>query len=230
MPISATNSVASAADTASKTAKINALGQEQFLTLLIAQLKHQDPLNPSDPTEFTSQLAQYSQLEQLFNLNDSMSQLTAAANSSERYNALGLIGQEVVVEGNTFALGDGPAQVGYKIDGMVAGASVTIKNSAGQTVATLKATDLSEGNHFLTWDGRDSNGNSMAPGTYSISINATNMDGTNATLTPLVHAQVTGIDLSGPEARIITSSGEYKISALYGAFVKNQNATGNTSG
>jgi len=210
--------------------KNNTLGQEQFLTLLIAQLKHQDPLNPSDPTEFTAQLAQYSQLEQLFNLNDSMNQLTAAANSSERYSALGLIGQEVVIEGNTFALGNEPAQVGYRIDGMVTGASLVIKNSSGQIVTTLKATDLSEGNHFLTWDGKDSSGNNMAPGTYSIVINATNADGANATISPLVRAQVTGIDLSGPEAKIITAAGEYKISALHGAFIKNQNATGNASG
>ncbi|MCL2341264.1 MAG: flagellar hook assembly protein FlgD [Proteobacteria bacterium] len=229
--VNATNSATPAAtSSASSTAKLSALGQEQFLTLLIAQLKHQDPLNPSDPTEFTAQLAQYSQLEQLFNLNDSMKQLAATANSSERYSSLGLIGQEVVVEDSVFALGTDPVQVGYKVDGAVTDATLTIKNSLGQTVATLKATDLSAGNHFLTWDGKDANGNAMAPGTYSITISANSAAGTSGTVSPLVRAQVTGIDLSSPEAKVITAAGEYKISSLYGAFVKNQNTTGNTSG
>ncbi|MCL1981029.1 MAG: flagellar hook assembly protein FlgD [Proteobacteria bacterium] len=227
--VNPTSSGAAATAAAATTSKTNALGQEQFLTLLIAQLKNQDPLNPSDPTEFTAQLAQYSQLEQLFNLNSSMDQLTAAANSSERYSALGLIGQEVVVENDEFALGDNPVQVGYRIDGSVSDASVVIKNKYGQTVATLKATDLSAGNHFLTWDGKDSAGNTMAAGTYSISITANNTDGSSATVTPLVRAQVTGIDLSGGEAKIITALGEYKISALYGAYT-NQSSTGSSSG
>ena len=159
--------------TASKTtSKASALGQEQFLTLLVAQLQNQDPLNPTDATEFTAQLAQYSQLEQLFNLNDSMDQLATAQNNSERLSALSLIGQDVVVEESEFTLGAEPVQIGYKIDGTVTDANLLIKNSSGKTVATLAAKDLSAGNHYLTWDGKDSSGNTLAPGKYSITIDA----------------------------------------------------------
>jgi len=221
-----------AAATAAKTAatsKKNALGQEQFLTLLVAQLQNQDPLNPADPTEFTAQLAQYSQLEQLFNLNDSMDQLAAAQNSSERLSALSLIGQDVVVEDSTFTLGSDPVQIGYKIDGTVANASLVIKNSSGKTVATLAASDLSQGNHFLTWDGKDKSGNAVAPGSYSITIGATNSAGESATVAPLVRGEVTGIDLSGSEPMIVTGSGEYKISSIFGAYNSKQNAVDNSS-
>jgi len=207
-----------------------ALGQEQFLTLLVAQLQNQDPLNPSDPTDFTAQLAQFSQLEQLFNLNDSMDQLTGATYSSQLYGSLSLIGQEVVVENDQFILGDNPVQIGYRIDGNVNEASLVIKNSSGQVVATLNASDLSAGNHFLTWDGKDSSGNTMAAGTYSISITAKNANGTNATLTPLVRAPVTGIDLSGTQAKIVTALGEFKLSSVYGAYTNQKNTTGDSSG
>jgi len=223
---SATDATTKTTTTSSKT---NVLGQDQFLTLLVAQLQNQDPLNPADPTEFTSQLAQYSQLEQLFNLNDSMDQLTAASNSSQRYAALSLIGQEVVVEESKFALGTDPVQIGYKIDGSVSDASLAIKNKAGKTVATLKASDLSEGNHFLTWDGKDSNGNALAAGTYSITIDAENADGKSATVSPLVRSTVTGIDLSGSEAKIVTALGEYKISSLHGAYNSSQGTTSGSS-
>jgi flagellar basal-body rod modification protein FlgD len=216
--------------TAAATGKKNALGQEQFLTLLVAQLKNQDPLNPSDPTEFTAQLAQYSQLEQLFNLNDSMDKLSAAQNNSERLSALSLIGQDVVVEESDFTLGAGAVQIGYKVDGTVTDANLLIKNSSGKTVATLTAQDLSEGNHYLTWDGKDSSGNTLAPGKYSLTIEAGNTGGTSATVAPLVRSEVTGIDLSGPEAKIVTALGEYKITSIHGAYNKNQSATTGNSG
>lgn len=215
--VSGTSSTNTSTST-TKSTKKTALGQDQFLTLLVAQLKHQDPLNPSDPTEFTSQLAQYSQLEQLFNLNDSMDNLTQATSTSERYSALSLMNQEVVVEGNKFTLGSDPVQLGYKIDGTVSSASLVIKNSAGRTVTTLNAKDLAEGNHYLTWDGKDAKGNRLTAGSYSVSIEAKDATGASATVTPLMRTTVTGIDLSGSEASIVTGLGEYKISSLYGAY------------
>ncbi|NLX18688.1 MAG: flagellar hook assembly protein FlgD [Desulfobulbus sp.] len=218
------------ATTKTNATKTSALGQEQFLTLLVAQLQHQDPLNPSDPTEFTAQLAQYSQLEQLFNLNDSMKLLAMAQNNSERLSSLSLIGQEVVVEESEFSFQAAPVQIGYKIDGAVSDASISIHNALGQTVAVLKAGDLSAGNHFLTWTGRDSTGNSLPSGIYSITISATGADGYSATVSPLVRSEVTGIDLSGREAKIVTALGEYTVSSIHGAYNRNQRTTDSSAG
>ena len=231
IPTTASTAAASATAKPATTSsnKTTALGQEQFLTLLVAQLQNQDPLNPADPTEFTAQLAQYSQLEQLFNLNDSMTQLASAQNNSERLSALSLIGQEVVVEESEFTLGTDPVQIGYKVDGTVSDATVLIKNTSGKTVAMLPAQDLAEGNHYLTWNGKNSSGNALAAGTYSISIEATTADGKSATVAPLVRSKVTGIDLSGSEAKIVTALGEYKISSLHGAFNSNQSPTSGSS-
>lgn len=215
---------ATASATTTAAAKSKTLGQTDFLNLLVAQLKNQDPLNPSDPTEFTSQLAQYSQLEQLFNLNDSMGNLTTAQSNSERLSSLSLIGQDVVVENSDFTLGEQAVQVGYRVDGIATNVKLEIQNSDGKTVATLKADDLSEGNHFLTWNGQDASGATLPPGTYSIVINADGSEGTSATVSPLVRAEVTGIDLSGSEAKIVTGIGEYRVSAIHGAYNRTQTA------
>jgi len=218
-----TTATAAATATASKTtSKTKTLGQSDFLNLLVAQLKYQDPLNPSDPTEFTSQLAQYSQLEQLFNLNDSMTSLATAQNNSERLSSLSLIGQEVVVEGSDFTLGEEEVQIGYKVDGTVTGIKLRIEDSTGKTVATLSAKDLSEGNHFLTWNGQDNAGNKLAAGKYTIVADATASTDKTATVSPLVRAEVTGIDLSGSVPMIVTGLGEYKVSAIHGAYNKTQ--------
>ncbi len=207
----------SSGSTTSSTSNTQALGQDQFLTLLVAQLQNQDPLNPADATEFTAQLAQYSQLEQLFNLNDAMDELTATTSKSQSISALNLIGQDVVVEGDSFSLGDEAVNIGYKIDGSVSSATVTIKNSSGRNVATLSASDLAEGNHFLTWDGTDADGNKLASGTYTFTVNATS-EGSSATITPLVRTAVSGVDLSGSEPLVTTDSGTYGLSLIYGAY------------
>ncbi len=223
-----TNTSSNTATTSSS--KTSALGQDQFLTLLVAQLQNQDPLNPADATEFTSQWAQYSQLEQLFNLNDSMEQLATAQNNSERLSALTLIGQDVVVENSEFTLGKESVEIGYKIDGTVTDVDLLIKNSDGKTVATLSASDLSEGNHFLTWDGKNSSGTALDPGTYSIQISAKNGTTASASVSPLVRSEVTGIDLSGSEAKIVTALGEYAISAIHGAYDSTQSALADSDG
>lgn len=209
---------ASTQNAAARAATTQALGQDQFLTLLVAQLQNQDPLNPSDPTEFTSQLAQYSQLEQLFNLNDAMDELASAQTGSQRIGALSLIGQEVVVENDTFTLGSEPVEIGYMVDGTVSSVKLLIKNEDGKLVNTLIGTDLSAGDHFITWDGKDSAGNSLIAGTYSITVDSKSAGSSNAAVTPLVRALVNGIDLSADDPSIVTPVGAFNISSLHGAY------------
>ena len=211
------NTAAGTAATAAKTE--NTLGQDQFLTLLVAQLQNQDPLNPTDATEFTAQLAQYSQLEQLFNLNDAMDGLTAAQTSSQKVSALSLIGKEVVVEDTHFPFDGAPTRIGYRVDGPATDISLQIRNSAGATVATLNAGDTTPGEHFLTWNGLDQNGAPLPADTYQLAVTAkgASADAT-VTVAPLVRTTVTGVDLSGSEPLVVTRTGEFLVSAIRGVY------------
>ena len=216
--VSALNpAAASAAATAAKTE--NTLGQDEFLTLLVAQLQNQDPLNPTDATEFTAQLAQYSQLEQLFNLNDAMDGLTAAQTSSQKVSALSLINKEVVVEDSHFPFDGAPTRIGYRVDGPATDISLQIRNSAGATVATLNAGDTTPGEHFLTWNGLDQNGAPLPADTYQLAVTAkgASADAT-VTVAPLVRTTVTGVDLSGSEPLVVTRTGEFLVSAIRGVY------------
>lgn len=216
--MSSVTGVTSSTTSSASSEKSQSLGQDQFLTLLVAQLQNQDPLNPADATEFTSQLAQYSELEQLFNLNDAMEELTATTSKSQNISALNLIGQEVVVEGDTFSFdGESSANLGYKIDGTVTDLTIAIRNSSGKIVATLKADDLSEGNHSISWDGKDDNGDTVLSGEYTFSLTATSNE-SSATVTPLIRSRVTGVDLSGNEPQVVTESGNFALSLVYGAY------------
>jgi len=202
-----TSAKTSTSTSATKTADI--MGKEDFLTLLVAQLQNQDPLNPDDPTEFTAQLAQFSSLEQLYNLNESMAGLTTAQANSEKLSALSLIGKEVSYNGSSFSFEGDPIAVGYQLDGVATGVTISLQDSDGKTVKTLQAddTELKTGNHFITWDGTDMDGETVADGTYKIVLSATAASsGDSVAAAPLISSEVTGVDLSN--GMLTTKAGE----------------------
>jgi len=203
----ASSAKTSTSTSATKTADI--MGKEDFLTLLVAQLQNQDPLNPDDPTEFTAQLAQFSSLEQLYNLNESMAGLTTAQANSEKLSALSLIGKEVSYNGSSFTYEGDPIAVGYQLDGIASGVTLSLQNADGKTVKTLEAadTELKSGNHFITWDGTDMDGKTVADGTYKIVLSATAASsGGSVAAAALISSEVTGVDLSN--GMLTTKAGE----------------------
>jgi len=210
---SATTATTSSSTSATKTADI--MGKEDFLTLLVAQLQNQDPLNPDDPTEFTAQLAQFSSLEQLYNLNESMAGLTTAQANSEKLAALSLIGKEVSYNGSKFTYDGTPISVGYQLDGTATSVTLSLQDADGKTVKTLQAadTELTAGNHFITWDGTDLDGNPVAAGTYKIVLQAT-ASGKDASVAaaPLISSEVIGVDLSN--GMLTTNAGEVLLNNL----------------
>ncbi len=195
------------------------MGKEDFLTLLVAQLKNQDPLSPDDPTEFTAQLAQFSSLEQLHNLNDSMQALATAQGSSEKLAALSLIGQNISYYGSAFTFDGQPVEVGYNLDGTAASVTLSIQNEKGQTVSTMQAenTELAAGNHFINWDGKDQNGNPVPGGKYNLILQA-NAAGENSTIAaaPLIRSEVIGVDLS--TGMLTTKDGEVLLKNILKVF------------
>lgn len=185
--------------TASSKTKSTVMGKEDFLTLLVAQLKNQDPLNPDNPTEFTAQLAQFSSLEQLTNLNTSMEALTAAQGNSDKLAALSLIGKNVAYNSSSFSYDGSSVEIGYQLDGAASSVTLSIQDSTGKIVRTLQGstTELNAGNHFLTWDGKDTNGNPVASGDYKIVLQASAAGtGSSVAAAPLIRSVVTGVDLS----------------------------------
>ncbi len=210
------------------------LGKEDFLTLLVAQLQNQDPLNPDDPTEFTSQLAEFSSLEQLQNLNTSMEDLASAQLQSERLGAMELIGREVVYPAANFGLTDGSATIGYQVDGTASSVTMYIQDENGAVVDTLYPTELSSGNHFIEWDGRDKDGNQLADGRYSIILQANaGSDDSTVAISPLVRSEVTGLvmDQETGAAVLQTQGGEVHLSDIIAAYsIDSRTVTGATTG
>lgn len=204
------------------------MGKEDFLTLLVTQLKNQDPLNPDEPTEFTAQLAQFSSLEQLFNMNESIENLVTSNSNSDRLSTLQTIGKNVVYQESKFTFDGSPVEVGYQLDGKATDVSVTIQKN-GSIIRVLDPQDLEKGNHFLTWDGLDENGQPAASGDYEVVVKAQAGEGESIAASPLLRSEVTGVDLGGEYGgTLLTSTGEIGFNRILGVYER-EAETGNTS-
>ncbi len=204
--INGNTATAAASALSSATGATPSLGKDDFLKLLVSQMQNQDPLNPSDPTQFTAELAQFSSLEQLTNINGSLSNMA----SSQQMSPLSMIGKEVVASGNTFHFDSQSVDLGYQLDSSADQVQLLVQDGMGRTVATIPGKDLTAGQHFLTWDGKDSNGNVVPPGDYSLMVGATQGKDTSVDATALIKGVVNGVDFDSSGSTLETSVGTVK--------------------
>jgi flagellar basal-body rod modification protein FlgD len=187
--VSGADATAKTAAAASKT-----MDKEAFLTLLIAQLQHQDPLNPADSTEFTAQLAQFSSLEQLSNINENLESLKLYQASINNSQAVAFIGKEIVAKGNSVEVKSGRASdCEFDLSAAAKQATVSIYDASGGFVADIELTGLKAGKQSVTWDGKDRSGNAVADGTYTFEVQAEGAGGEKLTATTYSRGTVTGI-------------------------------------
>ena len=164
-------------DTVNGTKKTNSSSvadvQDRFMTLLVTQMKNQDPLNPMDNAQVTSQMAQLSTVTGIDKLNDTMAALISSVQVGQSYQATSMIGHNVLVSGNTVSTEGAGGYFGVELPVGADKLSITIKDSAGNTVRNVELGAQSEGTLPLTWDGKTNDGSVAANGDYKIEVNAT---------------------------------------------------------
>jgi flagellar basal-body rod modification protein FlgD len=167
---------------------------QTFLTLLTTQLKNQNPLDPLDTNQFTSQLVQFAQVEQQLKQNDQLATLVSIEKTAQSTTALAFVGQTVAVDGQTAALKDGKASWSFQVPKPI-NATVTVKSSTGQTVYSSSFT-MNPGLQGFQWDGRDNNGTKWPDGNYTISIAGKDASGQTVAVPSEVEGLVDSVDLS----------------------------------
>jgi flagellar basal-body rod modification protein FlgD len=174
------------------------LNENDFLQLLTAQLEHQDPLDPTSADQFASELAEFSTATGVQNLEI----------SSSGQQALGLVGQNVAVSGNSLALGQsGGATGAFNLSAAANNVTVAITDPVGNQVASLNLGANPAGTQTFSWNGAGANGAELAPGTYNFSLSATAANGSAVAATPYAVAPVTGVGLGGQSGPILDLGG-----------------------
>lgn len=147
--------------------------QERFMTLLITQIKNQDPLNPLDNAEVTSQLAQLNMVGGIERLNDRIEAMAASFLSGQSLQAASLVGRNVLVEAGTLDNTGQGGRFGVELARSVDAMTVSIVGPTGDIVERIDLGPQPAGLHALEWDGLDSSGQSAPAGAYRIDITAT---------------------------------------------------------
>ncbi len=153
-----------------KAERADALGTDAFLTMLVAQLQNQDPLNPMDGTDFSSQLAQFSQLEQLMNLNTSMESLAKASSSDSEKDLMSYLGKQVSGNVDSMQVENGAVSGGFFNLSQNADVIINITDASGETIKTLYEGTKASGVQLVKWDGTDKEGKAVGDGTYKYQV------------------------------------------------------------
>ena len=172
---------------------LDAIGYDDFLTLLIAELKHQDPMQPMESSEFTSQLAQFSSVEQLYGIKEIMGDVQQSIAAQSEQNPVDFIGKTITTADDTVVLQGGAAQSGYYTLAQAADATVKIYNGDGELVRTLYMEDQAAGKHAVEWDGTSDQGLKVSNGIYYFDVSAKNSAGQNIAVSDRITGEVTGI-------------------------------------
>jgi flagellar basal-body rod modification protein FlgD len=188
-----TDSLSSATSSATGS---QSLGKDSFLQLLVTQLKNQNPLDPQDNSAFVAQLAQFSSLEGITTLNDSVTAISSSYKSSQALQASSLVGRSVVVQTGSAYVDTTKSMTGTAvIPSSVAGATVTITDKDGNAVKTIDLGSQAAGNATFVWDGTNTAGTKVDPGTYTFKASAS-IDNTATDLVTYLPATVNSVTLS----------------------------------
>ena len=177
------------------TSEKDKLGRDAFMKLFLAQMNHQDPLNPMDTSQFSSQLAQFSTLEQLYNVNENLDSIKSIQSSDSKYQALDLIGKEVQADSDTLVLNNGKAAKGSFNLEEPAECMVHILDDQGNSIRDIYLGVLGTGNQDFEWDGFDGGGNLHTSGQYSYSVSAMSNSGNAVSVDKYIQGTVTGVNM-----------------------------------
>jgi flagellar basal-body rod modification protein FlgD len=167
---------------------------DTFLALLTTQLQNQDPLDPMESSEFTSQLVQFSGVEQSINTNKKLDQLVQLQVSNQLNSAVAFIGKTVEVISDLLLLDDGAAKISYGLDRNAAQTIISITDQNGRAVRSVQG-ETAAGRHEFEWDGRGSNGVQVPDGVYGFSVIATDGDDETIDTIAASFGRVTGVEV-----------------------------------
>jgi flagellar basal-body rod modification protein FlgD len=218
MSVAATtaSSVTSTAATSSSSSTTSSLTSSDFLNLLVNELQTQDPLDPTNSTDFINQLTSYANFDEQQTLNTNLSSLATSFNSLLTLNASNYIGKTVEAKADTATLQNGQASFGYSLNSAASSVTLTVTDSSGNAVWTGSGTTAAGSNSF-NWDGKTTDGTQLADGgQYSLSVTATDSSGNSVSGYTTVSGKVTGVDSSSGTPMLTVGGTSISISSIIG--------------
>lgn len=182
------------------------LGKEEFMKLLLKQLSYQDPLNPMDSMQFTSQLTEFSSLEQLNNINSTLDDVLAFQQSMQNASISNMIGRTVTVAGDTAYLKN-TADISYNLSKDASSVKILVYDRTGKIIASRDAGSQLAGDNGYVWDGKDSFGNQMPEGDYRYEIQAKDQSGNDVSVVTNSSGIVSSVSFRNGSTYLVLNGG-----------------------
>jgi len=193
----------------------SSLGKDDFLKLLIAQLSAQDPLDPMGAQDFSAQLAQFSGLEQMTNVNSNLEILQKLQTASQNTSSLSLIGKIVESYGNAFNHSANSSEtLSYSLASDAVSVRIDMFDSTGSQVDMIRLDNQGQGKNTASWDGFDKHGNPLPAGTYSYTVKADNQAGAPIAVDTFSSGLVSDVVFGEDETYAIVNGKEFPFSAI----------------
>jgi len=191
------------------------LGKDSFLKLLTTQLKFQNPLEPMDSTEFVSQLAQFSQLEQMATVNQTLDQLVKSNDSLGNFAVADLMGRDVQMVGGVIShQSELSSRLSYRLEGDAGRVIIQVSDGAGRVVKTIDSGARKKGVWEASWDGRDQDGNPLPTGKYHYTVSALDVSGAPIGSTTYSTGRVTGVSYDAGIPYLTVNGNRFPASGL----------------
>lgn len=208
--------------------KDDELGRDSFLTMMVAQLKNQDPLNPMEGTDFSTQLAQFSQLEQLINVNDSIESMSTTFKDSSENDVTGYLGKEVTGNIDSIEVKNGTPSTGAYNLSRPAEVMISITNSDGKEIKNIYPGQKTAGSYSIQWDGTDNTGKQVEDGSYKYTVMANTGSGF-AKIPTTVSGEVEKISYSNGKPYLMVNGMPIDTESLTEVVNQEQESTGSGS-
>jgi len=193
----------------------NKLDKDDFLKLFVAQLRNQDPLKPDDAAQMAAQLAQFNGLEQMMNVNKNLEQLTKLQESGQAVGLLDYVGKEVSVEGGRLMVSKGElTDASFNIEQPISGAELEVRDSTGLVIAQKGLGVLNPGEHRLSWDGINKDGEKVKDGIYTFAVVAQGLEGAAVPVGIKSKVRITGVDMKDPGGSFFTELGKVGVNEI----------------
>jgi len=207
MAVSGITSSLPMADTSNtlKTVGKSDLDRNDFMSLFITQMQYQDPMKPMDSYQMASQLAQFSSMDATMKMSDNMEKLLDFQTSQNNLQLLGLIGNQVTVQGNGIGVTNGEvAAPEFVLQSAADSCSADIYDAAGHLVNSIDFGGMGAGTFELDWDGKDGRGETVADGAYFYKIKARDAAGQDVGVETRTSGHVTGVDFASGNGAQLT--------------------------
>jgi flagellar basal-body rod modification protein FlgD len=208
-----------------------ALDKDDFMRIMITEMRHQDPTKPMDSDRMATQMAQITSVEQLKNVSNAIEKMADKNNASDRLAMSGMIGRTVTVDKGRFTHQKGTiSSINFELPEDASKTKITILNEQGEEVATRDLEPMKSGQNVYSWDGITASNTQTGSGTYLVRVDAENSKGGKIKIDPISKEKIVGVSFEGGDTHFLVGDSKTPQKVAFKNVIRIETDSGSSKG